>query len=316
MKHKNILKMIKKYDSIVIARHIGGDPDAFGSSTGLKEIILHNFPNKKVYVTGAPAAKFRYFGEIDKLPDDLSNTLLIITDTPDKKRIDCIDIKNFSYTVKIDHHPFVEEFCDIEWIDDTASSASQMIIEFALENKLNIPYLAAKNLFMGVVGDTGRFMYNYTTAKTFDLVLKLVNKTNLDFTSLYSQMYLRSLKDYKFNAYITSNLIVTENKLAYIKLDDKTLKEHNVDASTAGNLIENFNSIEEILVVITCSEDVTNNYIKCSIRSRGPIINEVAQKFNGGGHALASGAKLKSFEECDKLIKCLDETCKKYINEV
>lgn len=314
MKYKQILKQIKKYENIVIARHIGGDPDAYGSSIGLKEIIIANFPNKNVYVVGTPANKFKYFGEMDKLPENLENALLIVTDTPDKRRVDGPNLDKYEYKIKIDHHPFVEKFCDLELIDDTASSASQMIIDFALECKLKIPENAAKNLFMGVVGDTNRFLYSYTTTKTFDLISKLIKQTNIDFTSLYSQMYLRSLNDYKFNAYITSNLVVTENKLAYIKLDDKTLKEHNVDASTAGNLIENFHNIEEILVVITCSEDVNNNYIKCSIRSRGPIINEVASKFNGGGHALASGAKPKTFEQVDELIKELDKVCKEYLN--
>lgn len=313
MKYKQILKQIKKYDNIVIARHIGGDPDAYGSSIGLKEIILANFPNKKVYVVGTPSAKFRYFGEIDRVTENLENALLIVTDTPDRKRVDGALVDNFVYTIKIDHHPFVEKFCDLEIIDDTASSASQMIIEFALECKLKIPYDAAKNLFMGVVGDTERFMHSYTTTKTFDLVSTLIKKTNLDFTSLYPQMYLRNLKDYKFNAYITSNLVVTENKLAYLKINNETLKEYNVDASTAGNLINNFYNIEEILVIILCSEDVANNYIKCSIRSRGPIVNEVASKFNGGGHALASGAKPKSFEEVDKLIEELDQVCKDYL---
>lgn len=313
MKYKQILKQIKKYNNIVIARHIGGDPDAYGSSIGLKEIILANFPNKKVYVVGTPSAKFRYFGEIDRINENLDNALLIVTDTPDRKRVDGAVVDNFAYTIKIDHHPFVEKFCDLEIIDDTASSVSQMIIEFALECKLKIPYDAAKNLFMGVVGDTERFMHSYTTTKTFDLVSALIKKTNLDFTSLYPQMYLRNLKDYKFNAYITSNLVVTENKLAYLKINNETLKEYNVDASTAGNLINNFYNIEEILVIILCSEDVGNNYIKCSIRSRGPIVNEVASKFNGGGHALASGAKPKSFEDVDKLIEELDKVCKEYL---
>jgi len=313
MKYKQILKQIKKYNNIVIARHIGGDPDAFGSSLGLKEIILANFPNKNVYVAGTPTSKFKYFGGIDKTPDDVSGALLIVTDTPNKKRVDCAAIDHYAYKIKIDHHPFVEEFCDLEVIDDTASSASQMIIEFAFECKLKIPKEAAEKLYMGVVGDTGRFMYNYTTVKTFDLVSKLIKKTNIDFTSLYTQMYLRNLNDYKFNAYITSNLVVTENKLAYLKIDNNTLKEHNVDASTAGNLIENFNNIEEILVIILCSEDVANNYIKCSIRSRGPIVNETAAKFNGGGHALASGAKPKTFEQVDELIKELDKVCRDYL---
>lgn len=313
MKYKRILKQIKKYDTIVIARHIGGDPDAFGSASGLKDIILANFPNKKVYVVGTGASKFKYFGIVDKIPENVNDALLIVTDTANKKRVDCIGVENFNYSIKIDHHPFVEKFCDIEIIDDTASSTSQMIIEFALECKLNISYSAAEKLYMGVVGDTGRFMHSYTTTKTFDLVSTLIKKTKLNFTSLYEQMYLRSLNDYKFNAYITTNLVVTENKLAYIKLDKEVLKEYNVDASTAGNLIENFNNIEEILVIITCSEDVMNNYIKCSIRSRGPIVNEAASKFNGGGHTLASGAKPKTFEEADELIKELDNVCKEYL---
>ncbi len=313
MNFKQVLKQIKKYNEIVIARHIGGDPDAYGSSIGLKEIIQYNFPNKNVYVAGAPSAKFRYFGDMDRVPDDVSNALLIVTDTPDRRRVDGVLPTDFKYRIKIDHHPFVEKFCEIELIDNTASSASQMIIELAFKCKLKIPYSAAEKLFMGVVGDTGRFMYSYTTTKTFDLVSKLIKNTNLNFTSLYPQMYLRSYNDYKFNAYITNNLVITDNKLAYLKITNDVLKENNVDASTAGNLIETFNNIEEILVIILCSEDLANNQIKCSIRSRGPIVNEVAARFNGGGHALASGAKPKSFEEVDELIKALDEVCADYL---
>ena len=47
--YKEIIKQIKKYDKIVIARHIGADPDALGSQFALKEIIEINFPDKQVY---------------------------------------------------------------------------------------------------------------------------------------------------------------------------------------------------------------------------------------------------------------------------
>lgn len=315
MNHKKILKAIKKYNNIIIARHVGADPDALGSSVGLKEIIKYNFPNKNVYVVGNSSSRFKYFGAMDKNVKT-DESLLIVTDTPDRKRVDGVNLDDFEFKIKIDHHPFIEKFCDIEYIDDTASSASQMIIEFAFKSNLKIPKSAAEKLFMGIIGDTNRFLYNYTTVKTFDLVSSLIKKTGIDFVSLYPQMYSRNLNDLKFNAYITTNMTVTENKLAYIKLDEKTLKEHNVDASTAGNLINNFDNIEEILVSIFCSYDSVNNYIKCSIRSRGPVINVIASQFNGGGHALASGAKLKSFEECDELIKKLDQACLEYINNI
>ena len=63
---------------------------------------------------------------------------------------------------------------------------------------------------------------------------------------------------------------VTNNHLAYIILDNNIMKEYGVDASSAGNMINNFNSIEEVLVWVTVSEDVKNNIIKFNIRSRGP----------------------------------------------
>ncbi|MEG2322614.1 MAG: bifunctional oligoribonuclease/PAP phosphatase NrnA [Bacilli bacterium] len=312
MVYKKIYKKIKQYDNIVIARHVGADPDALASSIGLKELILNTFPNKNVFVVGKQTARFKYLGVLDKAPDDLTNCLLIITDTPDKKRVDGINPDNFNYTIKIDHHPFIESFCNIEWMDATACSASQMIIELALKTKLKINKEIAEKLFVGVVADTNRFLYSYTTAKTFSLISKLIDKTGLDFTNLYEQMYIKSYNDIKFSGYIALNLNITDDGLGYIKLDDQILKEYNVDASTPGNLIENFGYIDEIKVLIFLTEDTANNFIKCQIRSRGPVINDTATHFNGGGHAMASGAKTVDFEQGDELIEELNEKCREY----
>ena len=70
--------------------------------------------------------------------------------------------------------------------------------------------------------------------------------------------------------------------------------------------------VNEILVWVFFSEDTKMNVIKANIRSRGPIINEVASKFGGGGHKFASGARLKSWEEVNNLIKELDEVTSIY----
>ena len=86
---EKILDLIKKYENIVIARHIGGDPDALGSTFAMKEIILSNFPNKKVSVAGASISKFKFFGAHDKITDEMcENALLIALDIPDIKRLD------------------------------------------------------------------------------------------------------------------------------------------------------------------------------------------------------------------------------------
>ena len=315
--YKKIYNEIKKYDTIVLARHIGPDPDALGSTLGLKEIIKATFPKKKVYAVGNPASKFRYLGELDKFNEDLyENALLIVTDTPDKARVDGVDPSKFKKSIKIDHHPFIERVCDIEWIDDTASSASQMIMELAFNTKLKMTKEAAEKLYIGLVADTNRFLFYYTTPKTFGLVSRLISETGLNFTELYDQLYMRSFKEVKFGGYIADNLKVTENGFAYLKIDQEVLDEYNVDAATAGNMVNNFNYIDKVYAWGIFSYDKQNNNIRGSVRSRGPVINTaISEKYNGGGHKFACGVRLTNFEETDRLIKDLDNACKQYIEK-
>lgn len=312
---KDILKQIKKYDNIVIARHIGADPDALGSQFALKELIEVNFKNKNVYAVGSIASRFKFMGNTDKIDNiDKSNTLLIVVDTPDKKRIEDIEnVDDFAFVIKIDHHPFIEKFGpnNIEYIEE-ASSASQLVFKFALDNKLKLTKKIAENIYIGIIGDTDRFLHDYTTTETFDLVNKLLSMTNIDFTKLYEPLYSRPLSEVKFQGYIYQNLTLTENNLAYIKITDDIIKKFDVDSAAAGNMINDLKFVNEILIWVFFSEDVKTGIIKANIRSRGPIINEVAMKYGGGGHIYASGARLKTWIEADKLIKDLDEVARIY----
>lgn len=315
--YKTIYKTIKKFDTIVIARHIGADPDALASSISLRDIILNTFPHKKVFTVGTPTSKFRYLGILDKFKEEMyENSLLIVVDTPDRKRIDGVDPSRFSYSIKIDHHPFIEKYADYEWIDDTASSASQMIVELVFKTRFLLSKEASEKLYMGIVADTDRFLHRYTTQKTFELVSKLIKKSHIDFTGLYESMYLRPFKEIKFQGFLASNMTVTENGLAYFKITEDLLKEFDVDPATAGNLISQFNFIEEIYVWVFFSVDASSETIKTSIRSRGPIVNEIASHYNGGGHIYASGARLQNFEQVENLIQELDDACLKYKEQI
>lgn len=314
---KKIYKKIKKYQRIVIARHVGADPDALASSIGLKQVIEATFPEKEIYVVGYPASKFKYLGMLDKWqPEYAKGSLLIVTDTPDQKRIDGVIPSDFDYVIKIDHHPFVDKFADIEWIDATASSASQLIMELVFDTKLQITKEAAEKLYIGLVADTDRFLFSYTTPKTFALVSKLIELTHIDFTKLYDNLYLRPWKEAKFEGYILNHLVITENGFAYANISSKVLSEYDVDAATAGNMVNRFNYIDEIYAWAIFSEDKNNGNIRGSIRSRGPIINEAASHFNGGGHIYASGVRLETFDEVDDLVKELDQVCKEYKEKI
>ena len=311
--YKQIFKVIKKYDTIVIARHIGADPDALGSQFALKEIILKTFPNKKVYAVGNPASRFRFFGNNEKIDNvDTTKGLLIVLDTPDIKRIDGVSLNNFEYVIKIDHHPIIDKFANIELIDEDSCSTSQLILEFVFNNKIEINKEIGEKLYLGIVGDTDRFLHDYTSPKTFSLVTRLLEETNINFTSLYKILYQRPISEIRFEGYIYQNLTLTENGVAYIKITDRKLKEFGVDSAAAGNMINDLKFVNEIVVWVFLTEDIKSNLIRANIRSVGPYINDVATKFGGGGHKYASGVKLKTWDDSDKLINELDNLVKNY----
>jgi len=166
-----------------------------------------------------------------------------------------------------------------------------------------------------MVSDTNRFTTINTSFKTFDLVHKLIKDTGIEFVNLFEKLYLRPLSEVKLQGYIAQNLIVTENGFAYIKVNEEILKEFGVDSASPGNMINNFNYINEILAWAFVSEDKKNDIIRITMRSRGPVINDIAAMFNGGGHERASGARVKTYKEVDKLIEELDNRCKDYRGE-
>ena len=148
--YNEIYNKIKEYDKIVIARHIGADIDALGSTMGLKAVITNTFPKKKVSVIGAYSSIFKYMGKMDKLDEkEIKDSLLIVLDTPNIPRIDgIINPKDFKYVIKIDHHPEIDNFEDLKWVDEEASSVCQMLIELVNNTDLEMNKEAVEKLFM------------------------------------------------------------------------------------------------------------------------------------------------------------------------
>ena len=315
---KDIFELIKKYQKIRIARHVGADPDAVGSTMSLKNSILLTFPEKDVKLLGTGSNRFSYFGKFDKCEEIEEDTLLIVCDTPDIRRIDGVDdINKFSDVIKIDHHPFIEKFQDnsLEYIDINSSSASEIVLRLINETPLLMDEVIASQIFWGIISDTNRFMFNNSSPDTFHLIGNLIEKYQLNINKLYEPLYLRPLEEVRLEGFIASNMEITENGVGYIKITDKTLNEFKTDAAAPGNMIGNFNYIDNVYVWIFVTEDVKNENYRISIRSRGPIINKIAEKYHGGGHNFASGARITDINEADLLIKELDEELKKYLKK-
>ena len=67
--------------------------------------------------------------------------------------------------------------------------AVNLCISFAFANKINLSKEIGEKLYLGIVGDTDRFLHDYTTNETIELASKLLNMSNINFTDLYSSLY-------------------------------------------------------------------------------------------------------------------------------
>jgi len=314
--YKQIYRIIRNYNEIVIARHVGPDPDAVASQIALRDSIRATFPDKRVYAVGAGVSRFKYLGYLDH-PDynSLTNTLLIVLDVPNFFRIDGIEGLTYKDILKIDHHPKEDIVGTVDFTSSDYSSTAEMVADLLFNTKLVINEDIASKLYVGIVSDSERFLFRNTQVHTFEVSLKLIKDFNLNFVDLYNPLYEKSFNECKLEAYITNNLNITENGLGYIVLDPQKLVELNIDSTVPSTIINHFNFIKELYVWCFITYDDKNEMFKVNIRSRGPVINDVAGKYHGGGHKYASGARVFNQEEVDSLVHDLDEVCSSYLKE-
>ncbi|OCA91570.1 oligoribonuclease [Bacillus sp. FJAT-27225] len=307
-----IFDAIEKYETIIIHRHVRPDPDAYGSQGGLAEILKESYPDKSIYLAGKGERTLSFLFEPDEIPDSTyKGALVIVCDTANTERV-CDGRFNLGeMLIKIDHHPNEDQYGDVMWVDTNASSTSEMIYELYLEGKtrgLKMNDEAARLLYAGIVGDTGRFLYPSTTNKTFAYAGELI-RYNFSRNELYDKLYELSPNIVKLNGYVLQHFHMHGNGVASVDLTKELLKEFDAVPSEASLLVSALGNVEGIKAWVFFIEE--EEQIRVRLRSRGPVINGVARKFNGGGHPLAAGASIYSWDEKDTVLKELQDACKK-----
>lgn len=313
MVKKQIIDEIVANDTIIIHRHVRPDPDALGSQCGLKAMILASFPKKQVYVVGEDEPSLAFMATMDEISDDLyEDALVIVCDTANTERIDDDRYRLGKKLIKIDHHPNNEPYGDLVWVDTHASSTSEMIYELYEAGKIEhfeINDAFAKLIYGGIVGDTGRFLFPSTTNKTFQYAAQLI-KYDFDRQALYDGMYKIDEKIARLRGYVLQNFELTENGSSAIYMTKDVIEKYKVSTNDTGKLVGALGDIDSVKAWVFFIEE--DDLIRVRLRSKGPVINALAAKYNGGGHPMASGATVYSWDEAKALTKELDELCKQY----
>ncbi|MGG1629811.1 DHH family phosphoesterase [Rossellomorea sp. NRS-1567] len=310
---EQILDLIKQYETIIVHRHVRPDPDAYGSQGGLVEMLKTSFPDKKIYAVGKEEESLHYLKRLDVIEDHVfEGALIIVCDTANEERICDRRYKLGDKLVKIDHHPNEDAYGDYLWIDTSASSVSEMIYEFYLFGKdkgLTLSDEGARLLFAGIVGDTGRFLYPSTTQNTFDIAGELI-RFDFDRNELFNKMYEIDANVIKLHGYVLQNFEMDGDGCASMIMTKEILEEHQVIPSEASLLVSTLGNVKGIKAWVFFIEE--SDQIRVRLRSKGPVINTIAKKYNGGGHPLAAGASIYSWEEKEEVMKDLREVCRNH----
>ena len=276
------------------------DLDNLVNDTENNEIIT------KHYLTNQELIELIESGELDE------NSLAIIVDVANKERVDNQSFNKCGYIIKIDHHkPFDEPFEHLTFVDTNYSSCSEMILDLYLSNsdKFKIDEKGRKAIYTGVVGDTGRFAYIEDPTELFK---KLSNITyGLETKDIYANMYRREEKELKFLGYIYSNYKTTENGLAYLKVPKEVVREFELETIRAARMV---NALQDTAGIINWHffAEKEDGSIFCVFRSNGPRVNDIAFKYGGGGHMLAAGASVASWDVINNIIKDMDDNCREF----
>jgi phosphoesterase RecJ-like protein len=305
---EEILQAIKNAHRIIIHRHKNPDGDALGSQIGLKHILRENFPEKTVYAVGDDA---RFFGFMDdSVMDEIADScyvdaLAVILDCGAPALISDDRYRMAKKTVRIDHHLFTQTIADVEVIDSSFESCCGMITQLAKESGLKLNTIAAKSLFTGMVTDSGRFRYDYTSSRTYALA-SFLTATPFDTTEIYRNLYADSFESKKLKAQFVLKIRFTPNNVAYIYTTREELAQLDADIFTVSRgMVGTMADIQG--VDIWCNFTETDKGVLCELRSSLHNINPIAVKYGGGGHAKASGATVADRETAMAMLADLDK---------
>lgn len=299
---------IKEYDTITLFRHVGADADALGAQFGLKQWINEKYPSKKVYALGKSVGSAAvHYPRIDEVDDTvIQGSLAIILDTANASRIDDQRWNSAAFKIKVDHHIFVEQYADIEYIEDRKGATCEIIANMLQQQGEQLSKQCAEYLYSGLIADTLQFSINATTPQMLMTAAYLVAQ-GVDVAKINDQNFTKSLKEYRYETYIREHVQLFQEHVAFCKITKKEYRQFGLSYNEAKEKTYALSHVNEFKawILFVESNDSTKEMpiYNASLRSRNVVINDIAMQYNGGGHRYACGAKNLNEAQIQELLE-------------
>ncbi|QIK70114.1 bifunctional oligoribonuclease/PAP phosphatase NrnA [Erysipelothrix sp. HDW6C] len=299
--NQELLKLIESYDTIAVFRHVNPDGDALGSQCGFAKWVKHNYPEKTVYLLGSNEHNYKIYPMMDDV-SDLGVFLAVVIDTANRPRIDDERYLLGDKLVKIDHHPEVDPYGDVQIVDTKRGSACEIVTDVLRSFDKEFTEDIANTLLSGILTDTIRFSVEAVSSKTLQSAAYLMDQ-GANITKLNQDLFTMPRAVFELKNKIVQNVQV-KNAFSYIVMDKTQLEAINSTSREVKGFVNVMSGIEEFAIwaIFTQEED---GLFEGSVRSRNNTINDIVAEFGGGGHRLASGVSGLTLEQRDALIAAL-----------
>lgn len=309
-----LLQRIEQYDTITIFRHENPDCDALGSQFAFKTWLEDNFPNKKVYALGYQTTSQATWPTLDRVDDKtIQHSLAIVLDTANVARIDDERSMQAEYVIKIDHHPNREPFGDEMYVFETSAATCEILTNiFSSFSQYIFSKQTAEYLYRGLLTDT----LNYTTSNTTPSTLQagsLLASKGINLSNISHDVFDHSINGFHFQAYIIEHTNIIDTHLAYVLIPEEDYLKFGFNASKARSFIDQLGNVRDFLIwcIFTEKKDENGHVLyDGSLRAKQIIINDVAEKYGGGGHKCAAGVKNLTNDQMHCILEMLDKKLK------
>ena len=276
---------------VALAVHENPDSDAVGAAAGMLDLfarlgvaaLLHTDPGVELPL----ADEFLPAGLLAAGPPAAGATLYAL---------DCGSAERLAVSlgawqgriVNIDHHHDNTRFGQLNLVDATASSASQIVCEIAAALGLRFSPAAAAALYAGISFDTGHFQHSSTSAATFACCARLVSDgadPNAIYKLLFGRRSLASLR-------LWARAIAAARPAAGGRAMIAPLSAADFAASGASDdetegIVDALRSVPGVEVAALVRQ--RDSGVRVSLRSEGFDVSAVAALKGGGGHKQAAG---------------------------
>jgi phosphoesterase RecJ-like protein len=294
------VEAILEGDRFLLTAHEGPDGDALGSLLAMHAILEQLGKDSVMFLASKEFPlpieyRFLPLEEVfHEAPVDVADRVVVFLDCGNIDRMPVEWLQEHKGPVlNVDHHHDNTRFGDLNLVDVEASSTAEIVYAIGRALGARITPEIASALYVGLVTDTGRFMYENTNVGAHRMAAELI-EAGVDVQDIYRRLYERvPLEKVRLVARALEKVERHADcalAVSYITAEDYAATGAS-EVLTEG-VIDYVRAIEgtEVAALVRDKTDDGRAARKVSLRSTGDLdVSAIAREHGGGGHQRAAG---------------------------